>query len=86
MVSGFLSPDLEKAAVPADFREYLESIGYRIDVDPGLGGGVRVDGGMEGHFCQHLHIGRIAEGALRGLGARPEVVGNDLLLIASKGH
>ncbi|MFP8958449.1 alkaline phosphatase family protein [Natrialbaceae archaeon A-CW3] len=37
MVSGFLSPDLEKAAFPDDVREYLESIGYRIDVNPKLG-------------------------------------------------
>ncbi len=37
MVSGFLSPGLDNAAYPDDFREYLESIGYRIDVDPKLG-------------------------------------------------
>ncbi|MFC7238986.1 alkaline phosphatase family protein [Saliphagus sp. GCM10025317] len=37
MVSGFLSPDLEKAAFPDDVREYLESIDYRIDVNPKLG-------------------------------------------------
>jgi len=37
MVSGFLSPDLEKSATPDEFREYLQSIGYRIDVDAGLG-------------------------------------------------
>ncbi|WP_254765710.1 alkaline phosphatase family protein [Salinilacihabitans rarus] len=37
MVSGFLSPGLEKAAYPDDVREYLDSIGYRIDVDPKLG-------------------------------------------------
>ncbi|MFP9192695.1 alkaline phosphatase family protein [Natronosalvus vescus] len=37
MVSGFLSPDLEKAAFPDDVRKYLESIGYRIDVNPKLG-------------------------------------------------
>jgi predicted AlkP superfamily phosphohydrolase/phosphomutase len=37
MVSGFLSPEVEKAATPDDFREYLQSIGYRIDVDASLG-------------------------------------------------
>ncbi len=37
MVSGFLSPDLETAAFPDDVRDYLESIDYRIDVDPKLG-------------------------------------------------
>ncbi len=37
MVSGFLSPGLEKAAQPEDVREYLDSIGYRIDVNPKLG-------------------------------------------------
>ncbi|WP_255191866.1 alkaline phosphatase family protein [Natronobeatus ordinarius] len=37
MVSGFLSPGLERAAYPDDVREYLESIDYRIDVDPKLG-------------------------------------------------
>ncbi len=37
MVSGFLSPDLEKAAFPEDLRAYLESIDYRIDVNPKLG-------------------------------------------------
>ena len=37
MVSGFLSRDLERAAVPDDVRDYLESIDYRIDVDPKLG-------------------------------------------------
>ncbi|WP_312908114.1 alkaline phosphatase family protein [Natronosalvus caseinilyticus] len=37
MVSGFLSPDLEKAAFPDDVRDYLESIDYRIDVNPKLG-------------------------------------------------
>ncbi|WP_255167867.1 alkaline phosphatase family protein [Natrononativus amylolyticus] len=36
-VSGFLSPGLEKAAHPDDVREYLESIDYRIDVNPKLG-------------------------------------------------
>ncbi|MFB6267042.1 MAG: alkaline phosphatase family protein [Halodesulfurarchaeum sp.] len=37
MVSGFLSPEVEKAAQPADFAEYLESIDYRIDVNAKLG-------------------------------------------------
>ncbi|WIV67710.1 alkaline phosphatase family protein [Natrialbaceae archaeon AArc-T1-2] len=37
MVSGFLSPELDKAAYPDDVRDYLESIDYRIDVDPKLG-------------------------------------------------
>ncbi|MCU4924401.1 alkaline phosphatase family protein [Halobacteria archaeon AArc-dxtr1] len=37
MVSGFLSPDLEKAAYPDDVRETLEEIDYRIDVNPKLG-------------------------------------------------
>src|SRR6056297_3789051 len=33
MVSGFLSPSVEKAAYPDELREYLESIGYKIDAD-----------------------------------------------------
>ncbi|WP_408958151.1 alkaline phosphatase family protein [Natrinema sp. 74] len=37
MVSGFLSPGLEKAAYPDDVREYLETLDYRIDVNPKLG-------------------------------------------------
>ncbi|ELY56954.1 alkaline phosphatase family protein [Natronococcus jeotgali] len=37
MVSGFLSPDLEKAAYPDDVRDYLEGLDYRIDVNPKLG-------------------------------------------------
>jgi len=37
MVSGFLSPDLEKAAYPDDVATYLDSIDYRIDVNPRLG-------------------------------------------------
>ncbi|WP_247728996.1 alkaline phosphatase family protein [Halovivax limisalsi] len=37
MVSGFLSPELDAAAYPDDVADYLESIGYRIDVDPKLG-------------------------------------------------
>jgi uncharacterized sulfatase len=37
MVSGFLSPGLDRAARPEAFREHLESIDYRLDVDPSLG-------------------------------------------------
>jgi predicted AlkP superfamily phosphohydrolase/phosphomutase len=37
MVSGFLSPGVDKAAYPDDLREYLESSGYRIDVNAKLG-------------------------------------------------
>ncbi|MFP8891777.1 alkaline phosphatase family protein [Natrialbaceae archaeon A-CW2] len=37
MVSGFLSPGLEKAAFPDDVRQQLESLDYRIDVNPKLG-------------------------------------------------
>ncbi|GAB3029678.1 alkaline phosphatase family protein [Natronobiforma cellulositropha] len=37
MVSGFLSPDLEKAAYPDDVAETLGSFDYRIDVNPKLG-------------------------------------------------
>lgn len=37
MVSGFLSPELDAAAHPESVREELESMGYRIDVDPKLG-------------------------------------------------
>ncbi|AXR77911.1 alkaline phosphatase family protein [Natrarchaeobaculum sulfurireducens] len=37
MVSGFLSSGLEKAAYPDDVRETLESLEYRIDVNPKLG-------------------------------------------------
>ena len=37
MVSGFLSPGVEKSTTPDDFRDYLQSIDYRIDVDAGLG-------------------------------------------------
>ena len=33
MVSGFLSPSVEKAAYPDELREYLESIDYKIDAD-----------------------------------------------------
>ncbi len=37
MVSGFLSPGVEKSATPEEFRDSLESVGYRIDVDASLG-------------------------------------------------
>jgi len=37
MVSGFLSPGIEKAAYPDELREYLESIDYRIDTNAKLG-------------------------------------------------
>ncbi|MFW5965774.1 MAG: alkaline phosphatase family protein [Halodesulfurarchaeum sp.] len=37
MVSGFLSPSVEKASVPESFGRELESMGYRIDVDAKLG-------------------------------------------------
>ena len=37
MVSGFLSPGVEKAAYPDDLRESLEGLDYRIDVDAKLG-------------------------------------------------
>ncbi|AHF99869.1 nucleotide pyrophosphatase [Halostagnicola larsenii XH-48] len=37
MVSGFLSPGLEKAAYPDDVRDTLEGFEYRIDVNPKLG-------------------------------------------------
>lgn len=37
MVSGFLSPDVDKAATPDAMRDYLDSINYRIDVDAKLG-------------------------------------------------
>jgi predicted AlkP superfamily phosphohydrolase/phosphomutase len=37
MVSGFLSPEVDKAAHPQDFADYLRSIDYRIDVDAQLG-------------------------------------------------
>jgi predicted AlkP superfamily phosphohydrolase/phosphomutase len=37
MVSGFLSPGVDKAAYPDGFRDYLESIDYRIDVNAKLG-------------------------------------------------
>ena len=37
MVSGFLSPDVDKASQPDELREYLNSIDYRIDANPKLG-------------------------------------------------
>jgi predicted AlkP superfamily phosphohydrolase/phosphomutase len=37
MVSGFLSPEVDKAAHPQEFADHLRSIGYRIDVDAQLG-------------------------------------------------
>jgi uncharacterized sulfatase len=37
MVSGFLSPGLDKAAYPDDLRESLEDLNYRIDVNAKLG-------------------------------------------------
>ncbi len=37
MVSGFLSPSVEKAAYPETFREQLDAFGYVIDADAKLG-------------------------------------------------
>jgi len=37
MVSGFLSPGVEKAAYPSDVADYLDGLGYRIDVNAKLG-------------------------------------------------
>ncbi|SMP09209.1 alkaline phosphatase family protein [Halobellus salinus] len=37
MVSGFLSPGVEKAAHPESFRDELDEAGYRIDVNAKLG-------------------------------------------------
>ena len=37
MASGFLSPGVEEAAYPEEIREYLQGMGYRIDVDAKLG-------------------------------------------------
>jgi len=37
MVSGFLSPSIEKASYPDELRDYLESIDYKIDVNAKLG-------------------------------------------------
>ncbi|MFC6722187.1 alkaline phosphatase family protein [Halobacteriaceae archaeon SHR40] len=37
MVSGFLSPGVDKAAYPDEIREYLQGIDYKIDVNAKLG-------------------------------------------------
>ena len=37
MVSGFLSPQVDKAAYPDEFRDTLKDVGYRIDTNAGLG-------------------------------------------------
>ncbi len=37
MVSGFLSPQVDKAAYPDEFRDYLKDIDYRIDTNASLG-------------------------------------------------
>ncbi len=37
MVSGFLSPGVDRAATPEEFRSYLDGIDYRIDVNAKLG-------------------------------------------------
>ncbi|MFB6097136.1 MAG: alkaline phosphatase family protein [Haloferacaceae archaeon] len=37
MVSGFLSPGVDKAATPDELREYLQSTDYKIDVNAKLG-------------------------------------------------
>jgi predicted AlkP superfamily phosphohydrolase/phosphomutase len=37
MVSGFLSPSIDKAAYPDELREYLEGIDYKIDANAKLG-------------------------------------------------
>ncbi|MDQ2053331.1 MULTISPECIES: alkaline phosphatase family protein [Halobellus] len=37
MVSGFLSPGVDKAAHPDEFRDELDEMGYRIDVNAKLG-------------------------------------------------
>ncbi|WP_435179688.1 alkaline phosphatase family protein [Halorussus sp. AFM4] len=37
MVSGFLSPGVDKASYPDELREYLQSIDYKIDANPKLG-------------------------------------------------
>ncbi|MFB6091166.1 MAG: alkaline phosphatase family protein [Halobellus sp.] len=37
MVSGFLSPGVDKAALPDEFRDELDDLGYRIDVNAKLG-------------------------------------------------
>ena len=50
MVSGFLSPGLDKAAYPDDVRDYLETLDYRIDVNPKLG-----HQGDKAEFIQDAH-------------------------------
>ncbi|WP_435127368.1 alkaline phosphatase family protein [Halobaculum sp. D14] len=50
MVSGFLSPSVEKAAYPDELREYLESIDYLLDANPKLG---HKDDKSE--FLEHAH-------------------------------
>jgi predicted AlkP superfamily phosphohydrolase/phosphomutase len=37
MVSGFLSPGIDKAAYPDELRDYLQSIDYKLDANPKLG-------------------------------------------------
>jgi predicted AlkP superfamily phosphohydrolase/phosphomutase len=37
MVSGFLSPGVEKSAYPDEFRDYLQSIDWRMDTNASLG-------------------------------------------------
>ncbi|WP_128477658.1 alkaline phosphatase family protein [Halorussus pelagicus] len=37
MVSGFLSPSIDKAAYPDELRDYLQSIDYKLDANPKLG-------------------------------------------------
>ena len=37
MASGFLSPSVEDAAYPEEFREHLQSVDYRLDVNAKLG-------------------------------------------------
>ena len=50
MVSGFLSPGVEKAAYPDELRDYLESIDYVIDTNAKLG---HRDDKTE--FMEHAH-------------------------------
>jgi hypothetical protein len=38
------------------------------------------------YFCFHLHVGRVADGALGGLCARSEVIGDGALLFGGEGH
>ncbi len=37
LVSGFVAPSLERATYPAEAYEYLEKVGYRVDVDASRG-------------------------------------------------